>query len=268
MSLFVIVITVVSFLVLAAPPRAASSGAGSTTAQAGRSETPPPDWLETWTKATHLAAEGKNAEVLALYEQWVAKHPDFGEGHFELGQAHEAIARVMVMSGAPDAQPTRQKHLEASALHRRRALELAGPDAPFRMMRALIELHDHVGLNRPAEYERLVRESVVRYPAEPGAHAYFLALLASKGNPIETAARAARAAIPKGPEARVELAGALVAHVAVPSFRTPALAPTLLPEASRLIDEALTLKPGDAEALHLRARIHEMQATASQLPPD
>jgi hypothetical protein len=214
-----------------------------------------------------LAAEGKNAEVLALYEQWVAKHPDFGEGHFELGQAHEAIARVMAMSGAPDAQPTRQKHLEASALHRRRALELAGPDAPFRMMRALIELHDHVGLNRPAEYERLVRESVARYPAEPGAHAYFLALLASKGNPIETAAGAARAAIPKRPEARVELAGALVAHVAVPSFQSPALAPTLLPEALRLIDEALTLKPGDAEALHLRASIHEMQATASRLPP-
>ena len=65
----------------------------------------------------------------------------------------------------------------------------------------------------------------------------------------------------------MELAGALVAHVEVPSFRTPALAPTLLPEASRLIDEALTLKPGDAEALHLRARIHEMRATASLLPP-
>jgi len=266
MNLFVIAMTVVSFLVLAAPPQAASSGAGSTKPQAGRSETPPPDWLETRTKATRFEAEGKNAEMLALYVQWVAEHPDFGEGHFELGHAHEAIARVMMMSG-PDAQPTRQRHLEASALHMRRGLELTGPDAPFWMMRALIELHDHFGLNRPAEYERLVRESVVRYPAEPGAHAYFLALLASKGIPIKTAARAARAAIPKGPEARVDLAGALVAHVAVPSFRTPALAPTLLPEASRLIDEALTLRPGDAEALHLRAQIHDMQATASQLPP-
>jgi hypothetical protein len=36
MNLFVIGITVVSFLILAAPPRAASSGAWSTTPQAGR----------------------------------------------------------------------------------------------------------------------------------------------------------------------------------------------------------------------------------------
>jgi len=94
MNLFVIAMTVVSFLVLAAPPQAASSGAGSTKPQAGRSETPPPDWLETRTKATRFEAEGKNAEMLALYVQWVAEHPDFGEGHFELGHAHEAIARL------------------------------------------------------------------------------------------------------------------------------------------------------------------------------
>jgi hypothetical protein len=97
----------------------------------------------------------------------------------------------------------------------RRGLQLTGPDTSFFMMRALIDLHGVIGLNRPAEYKRLGRDSVTRYPAEPQAHAYLLGLLATSGEPIEAAARAARAAIPAGPDGRVALAGALVAQVAV-----------------------------------------------------
>lgn len=260
MKRFIIAIAVASLPVLTAPSQGASNAAGPAAPQAGRSQTPPPGWSETNSKALDLTLEGKDLAVLAMYEQWVARHPDFWDGHFRLGAAHESVARAMFTSRAPDAQATRTKHFEAAAVHMRRGLELAGPDASFLLMRALIDLHGVIGLNRPAEYERLVREGVRRYPAEPDAHAYLLAVLATKEEPIEAAARAARAGIPAGPRARVELAGALVSHVGGLGRLTPALGPALLPEASRLVDEALTLKPGDAAASRVRGEIQAMQA--------
>jgi hypothetical protein len=267
MKPFFIVVAVASLLVLAAQ-RVESSGAGPAAPQAGRPPTEPPGWSETKRKALDLTLEGKDLAVLAIYEQWVAKHPNFADGHFMLGAAHESVARALLTSRAADAQSTRTKHFEAAAVHMRRGLELAGRDASFDMMRALIDLHGVIGINRPAEYERLVREGITRFPAEPLAHAYLLALLATKGEPIETAARAARAAIPKGPDARVDLAGALVAEVGNLGRLTHPLAPTLLPEASRLVDEALKMKPNDAAALRVRGDIQAMQAAASsQLPP-
>jgi hypothetical protein len=259
MKLVLIAIVAASLLVHTARPRAASSGAGPAAPQAVRPQTPPPGWSETKSKALDLTLEGKDLAVLAMYEAWVARHPDFADGHFRLGAAHESVARGMVTSRAPDAQPTRTKHFEAAAVHMRRGLDLAGPDASFLMMRPLIDLHGVVGLNRPTEYERLVGEGVTRYPAEPLAHAYLLAVLATKGEPIEAAARAARAAIPAGPKARVAMAGALLALVGDLGRLTPVLGPALLPEASRLIDEALALKPGDAAALRARGNIQAMQ---------
>ena len=272
MKPFFIAIAVASLLVFAAQPRAESDGAGQAAPrtgrpQAGRPQTPPPGWRELESKTLDLTLEGKDLEVLALYEQWVARHPDFGEGHFMLGAAHESVARGLRTSRAPDAQATRIKHLETAAVHMRRGLELAGPDDSFLTMRSLIDLYGFFGLDRPADYERLVREGVARYPAEPLAHGYLLQVLATKGEPIEAAARAARAAIPKGPGARVELAGALVQFVRGVGRLTPAAATVLLPEASRLVDEALKLKPGDPSALDERASIHELQSNASRLPP-
>ena len=137
-----------------------------------------------------------------MYEAWVARHPDFADAHFRLGAAHESVARGMGTSRAPDARTKAHETFRSRGPHIRRGLELAGPDASFLKMRALIEVHGVIGLNRPAEYERLVREGLARYPAEPLAHAYLLEVLATKGEPIEAAARAARVAIPKGPGAR------------------------------------------------------------------
>lgn len=234
--------------------------------QTGRTETPPPGWSAAKSKGLDLLLAGKDLEVVALYEQWVARHPTFAEAHYMLGAAHESVARSAVTSRLPDASTTRKKHLEAAVLHTRRGLELEGRRAEFHSARTLIDMHGVIGLNQPAEYERLVREAIVRYPAEPLAHAYLLALLGGKGEPIEAAARAARAAIPKGPAARVELAGAMVGFVQDFGRLTPSLAAALLPEASRLADEALKLKPGDAEAVDIRSRINAMRTFSSNVP--
>jgi hypothetical protein len=253
MNQILAVIAVASSLSLAAPP------------QAGRTETSPPGWSAAIGKALDLTIAGKHLEVVSLYEQWVARHPTFAEAHLMLGAAHESVARAAIASRLPDASITRRKHLEAAVLHMRRGRALEGPRAPFLSLRALIDIHGVLGLNQPAEYERLVREGVARYPAEPLAHAYLLEFLAGKGESIDAAARAARAGIPKGPGARVDLAGALVSSVQDFGRLTPSLASALLPEASRLADEALALKPGDAAALNIQARITAMRT--SNLPP-
>jgi hypothetical protein len=264
MTPWLIVVAVVSLVELAAQqPRGAS--AGPPALQTQRPETPP-GWADTKRKARDLTREDKHREAVALYERWVAAHPDFPEGHFRLGEAKESLAVALVVSGAPNQDAERIRHFEAAASHMRRALDLAGPAAPFLMMRALIDIHGVVGLGRPAEYARLVRAGVTRFPAEPQAHGYLLALIAAKGEPIDAAARAARAAIPEGPDGRVALAGALVAQVATRGSLTRGLAPTLLPEASRLVDEALQVKPDHAAALRLRANILAVHATASRLP--
>ena len=234
--------------------------------QAGRTQAPPPGWSDAKSKGLDLLIEGKDLEVVALYEQWVARHPNFPEAHFMLGAAHESVARSAVVRRLPDASATRKKHLDAAVLHMRRARELEGRRADFLSARALIDIHGVIGLNQPAEYERLVREAAAQYPAEPLAHAYLLALLAGKGEPIAAAARAARAAIPRGPAARVDLARAMVGFVDDLGRLTPSLASVLLPEASRLADEALALKPGDAAALDLRSRINAMRTFSSSVP--
>ncbi len=264
MKPFSIVVAIVLLCVVASQPRA-ERDAGPAPAQMDRSQAPP-GWAETKRKARDLTLEGKDTETVALFAKWVAAHPHFPEGHFRLGGAEESVGRSLVVNRTPSHETTRMKHFEAAAGHVRRALELGGRDAPFFMMRSLIDLHGLIGLNRPAEYERLVHEGVTRYPAEPQAHGYLLGHLAAKGEPIETAAHAARAAIPPGPGGRVALAGALVAQVAGLGSLTQGLAPTLLPEASRLIDDALKAEPDLAAALRVRANILAVQATSSRLP--
>jgi hypothetical protein len=260
---FFIGIAGVALLVFAAPQRAASSGAGQAAPQARQEQTPPPGWSETSSKERDLRREGKHLEVLAMYEQWVARHPDFGEGHFNLGTAHVGVVQALAKSSAPDARTTRMKHVEAAVVHMRHAVDLAGPRFSFTAMLQLIDLYDKNGVlgglnSQPAQYERLVRESVTRYSNEPFAHALLLELLATKGEPIEAAARAARAAIQE-PEGRVSIARELVSKVQFYGHLTPALAPVLLPEASRLIDEVLKMKPGDAEALEVRSEIQKLR---------
>jgi hypothetical protein len=260
MHALVVVVAVVSLFVMPAPAVAQSRG----------SRTPPAGWSDTMNKALELTVADKEPAVIELLEGWVAKHPDFADGYYMLGAAHEAAARAMFRSRTPDSQAAIQKHFETAAVHMFRGLEVAGRDATFDLMRGLIDLHGVLELNRPAEFERLVRESVRRFPAEPLAQAYLLALLAAKGEPIAPAARAARAAraaMHAGADARADLAHALVRQVRQGSRLTPGLVPALMPEASRLVDEALALKPGDAGAMRVRADIAAVSAAMSARLP-
>jgi hypothetical protein len=206
-----------------------------------------------------MTIEGKDADVVAIYEKWVADYPNFADAHAMLAGAHESLGRAALRSRAPDAANTSTAQFEIVAVHLRRAVDLtASSDAmTYDPIRSLIDIYGPLGLNRPAEYERLVGEGLKRHPADPLAHAYVIAVLARKGDPIDGAARAARAAMPKTAHARTELAAVLMAF-ARDDGETVAVA--LAAAALGLVDDALKLNPNDIDALEQKAEILRTQA--------
>lgn len=220
----------------------------------------PPGWRAAKDKALDLSIAGKDQEVIALYEPFVAKYPKFAEGHVMLGAAHEQVGRGAVRNRLPDPVATRMKHYELAITHTRRGIEIAGASAPFDWWRGYIDIHGIVGVDRPAEYERLVREAVVKYANDPYAHGYMLFVLANKGESIAAAAKTARASIPKTADARVDLAGFVTNFVKDYQRLMPASGATaLLNEASALVDEALRMKPGDRSALRVKTNIDQLR---------
>lgn len=223
-------------------------------------DTPPPGWREAMSKALDLTIEGKDLEVVAMWEKWVAQYPKFGEARMMLGAAHESAARSIRTGRAPGGSAARDKHYEAAILQMRRAMDEAGSRVPFDWTRSFIDIHGLLGVNRPADYERLVHEAVKRHPAEPLAHGYLIALLAERNQPIDAAATAARAAIPRNADARATLASSLAQHARDFGPLMPAAGPkALLAEASSLVDEALKMSPKDAYALRTKSLIEQLR---------
>jgi len=192
-------------------------------------QTPPPGWQEAMRSTLDMTLAGKHDEVIAVYEKWVAKYPNFGDAHSMLCGAYEAKARDLLSRRVPDAGSLALKLFEQGAVHARRAFEL-GSD-PRTAIRGLIDIYGPLGLGRPDEQERVIREAVKRYPAEPLAHGEFISLLISKNEKIETALTAARSAIPDVAKTQLEYADLLsrqAQHVGEP-YRA-----TLLAEAERV----------------------------------
>lgn len=255
-----IVITILATLCCITSPAFADTRAQG---QAARPAAPP-GWREAVSQSLDLTLAGKHTELIAIFEKWVAKYPNFLDARMMLGAAHENLGRDALTSGAADAAARSVKHFEAAVVHFRRAMELPGAD--IGAMRVLIDVHGPVGLNRPAEYERLVHEGLKRFPTEPDAHAYLIALLASKEAPLDSAIRAALAAVPKGPDSRATLAGVLY-HFGREPYRTGAEA--VLRAALQFAQEALKINPAHADALREKARIEEELARRDRLrkPP-
>lgn len=196
-------------------------------------KTPPAGWREAIRSTLDMTLAGKHDEVIAIYEKWVAKYPDFGDAHSMLCGAYEAKARDLLSKRVPDAGFLALNLLEKGAVHARRAFELG--DDPRTAMRGLIDIYGPLGLDRPDEQERVIREAVKRYPAEPLAHGEFISLLMNKGDSIDTALTAARSAIPNVAEARLEYAELLLKQAQ--RAREPYRA-TLLAEVERLTAQA------------------------------
>lgn len=226
----------------------------------------PPGWSATLSKTIDLEVHGRLADVVAIYEKWVADYPKFADAHVMLAGAHEQLGRAALRSRGADAAKISASEFERAAVEYRRAVELTPPNS-VGMRRdpigGLIDLYGPAELDRPAEYERVVAEGLRRHPADPLAHAYAITILARKREPIDRAVRAARAATPNSAAGRTELASALMARVLDDRMD---VAMPVAAAALTLVDEALTLNPNDITALQQKAEILRAQARRASDP--
>jgi hypothetical protein len=228
-----VIATALAIMISAAAGQAGAAQRGESRATP---RTPPSGWREATRSTLDMTLAGKHDEVIAVYEKWVARYPNFGEAHTMLCGAYEAKARELLAKRAPDAGFLALNLLEKAAVHARRAFEL-GED-PRTAIRGLIDIYGPLSLNRSDEQERVIREAVKRYPAEPLAHGEFISLLINKGDAIDAALSAARSAIPSAADARLEYAELLLQQAQ--RAREPYRA-KLLAEVERLTAEAKKL---------------------------
>jgi hypothetical protein len=212
-----------------------------------------------------MELQGRVAEIVPIYERWVADYPDFADAHVMLAGAHEQLGKAALRSRAPDAANASRTHFETAAVQLRRAVDLTPASVPMTSdpLRGLIDLYGPLELNNPVEYERLVGEGLRRHPADPMAHAYAITLRAERGGPIDGATHAARVAIPPAAEPRTELASVLMAFVRDAPDRVgePVAAAAL-----DLLNDALARAPNHIGALEQKAEILRTQARRANEP--
>lgn len=236
----------------------------------------PPGWTEAADSMMSLLRDGKCPEAIAIGEQWVAKHPSYAEAHLRLGAAYENVARGFCNkdAGAKVAVADRTRQFELAAAHLRRGFELGGGESPWIAIRSLIDIYGLLGLNRPDEEEKIAREAVLRYPAEPIAHAELITSLLQRGAAPEAAKAlaAARAALPKTAAPRFDLADTLAFRSTGPdpSFKlTLSLEArmTMARMALEMFDDVLAISPGHKQAQREKAELLTAQAELPNEPP-
>ncbi len=247
-----------------------------TTAKAAGQQAAPPGWTEAAGNMRSLLGDGKCLEAIAIGEQWVAKHPSYAEAHLALGGAYDNVARGFCDKDA-SAKLTganRTKQFELAAVHLRRGFELGGGDSPWIAIRTLIDVYGLLGLNRPDEEEKIAREAVVRFPAEPLAHAELITSLLRRGAEPEAAkaVAAARAALPKTAAPRFDLAHTLAFRATGPDLSFKLTLPlkarmTMARMGLEMLDDVLAISPGHRQATREKAELLKAQAELPNEPP-
>jgi tetratricopeptide (TPR) repeat protein len=232
----------------------------------------PAGWPAAAKTLSSLLMDQKCPEAIALAEQWVAKHPSFAEAHLRLGSGYENVARGFC-GGPRETRANRMKQFETAATHFRRAFELGGGETPWITIRVLVDLYDLGALDRPDEQEKIAREAVVRYPAEPLSHVELITSLLKRGAEPEAAkaAAAARAALPKTATPRFDMAHKL-------AFRAKGSDPILKVMLTRetrtamarialaMFDDVLAISPEHKDARREKTELERAMAELANEP--
>ena len=228
------------------------------------------DWRDAQAKAIVELSDGRRKEDAAVYEKFIAAHPEYAPARLALGRSLQQQADE-ITDRTPKSVATRTRLLELAASHYRRVVDGATDpiDAVF-ALDALIDTLDTRNLNRPAEAEALARQAVAKYPDHPMLVMRLLKLLlptaraATTGNALQNA----RALVPAKAESRHVYAMILWELV----YRSPEslsrdTTKLLLAEAITALDSALKLKPDFVEALMYKSVVLKMQAERVEQDP-
>lgn len=252
-------------VVLSALVFVASVAPGGAQPAAARKAAAPPEaeWRAVKDKTLQLSIDGRDDEVVKIYEGYVAKYPDFGEAHGMLGGAHEALSRN------PKFVARRAEHMQKAATHYERAFQSWSGDGAWVAIRALLDIYGPppLGLGRPERQRAVVLEGVKRFPAEPLAHTELIRMLALDDKPaeVDAAVRAARAAVARTAQAREDLASGLWRITSQEPVET-VLGMRLADEALAVMEEYTNAQPKDLPGLRARVRVIREQVALS--PPD
>ena len=240
----------------------------------------PKEWAEVQERTNDLRANGRIAEAIEVFQQFLKTYPNFGPAYTSLGMAYWMLSpppppppppppgsptnpRTAPQEAArPKATPEQLKNFELARAAFQRSVDLAprSDELPEAYL-LLVQMHAADALNRPAEREALLQTAIDKYPTDPAGHFALIREKLSAGNvaAVDTLMKNARAAIPPTYRGRLGLARAIYTLVLTPDVRAPD-ARRLLADAVAAIDEALKLQPKSPDALWQKSVILNLQA--------
>ena len=240
----------------------------------------PKEWDEVQDRTNDLRAQGRIAEAIDVFQQFLKTYPNFGPAYTSLGMAYWMLSpppppppppppgsaanpRTSPPSAAPPKATAEQlKHFELARAAFQRSVDLAPPsDELPEAYLLLVQMYAPAALNRPAEREALLQAAINKYPTDPAGHFALIREKLSAGDiaGVDTLMKNARAAIPATFRGRSGLARAIYTLVLDRDVRAPD-ARRLLADAVTAIDEALKLQPKSPDALWQKSVILNLQA--------
>ena len=227
------------------------------------------EWYDAQRQAYTTGPDGKDREDVAVYERFLAKHPDYGPALLSIARYHQQAAAT-ITDPSPKSVATRTRHLETASARFKRASEVATENTDSEMaLSGLLQTLSPSNLNRPAEAAAIARSAVKAHPASPGLAMQLLETIVPTPRAADAATlRAAREALPATPEARFGL-GVHLFNLDHEHRKTQPRDSTrlLLTEAAAAFDAALKLRPQYIDALQYKAVVLKAQATRLETDP-
>jgi tetratricopeptide (TPR) repeat protein len=228
----------------------------------------PSGWDETSRRGAQLMLDGKTPEAIALFEQIVARAPDFEGGHYSLADAHRFLAIELKAKGDSQAAESR-RHFEVAAEQYRWVAQRKGP---YRQLAVgqLMSVYGESALNQPREAIPFARLYIEISPSSAIGHVSLARYLRAAGDTKgATAAFLAGRAAVTGDDDRTLLATGMIDHLASAPDVPAADVRALLDYAQPVLDAAIAASPDNrnhlltkAAALKLRAERVERSAAA------
>ena len=210
----------------------------------------PAGWEATYQRGQQLVLDHKTADAIKLFEAAVKASPGFDGADYTLADTHYMAALEAAMKG-PSQDAVKRQHLEAAALHFKRAAELKGVTLQLAVGQ-LMRLYGEDDLNRPNEVITFARQYVQLSPSSPMGHITLARALNATGQEAAATAAFLGARTAVGADDSLLLAIAILDYVVQTKAGSTADIKALLDYAEAAIDRGLKEDPKDRRLIVAR----------------